>query len=131
MNKPTKFLLIEPGKVPEIVEGVLTLEYMQKTVGGYIEAVYPFEDPVALICNEDGKFCGLKPNRALRDKFGKVYDIVCGNILIVGLTPTNFKGLSTALAWKYYEVFKIPEQFVRMGRRIDVIQDYTEFQEHL
>ena len=128
-QRNARFLLVEPGKEPQIVTNDLTLEYMQKTVGGYIEAIYPFEDPVALVCNEDGKFCGLKPNRALRDNKGKLYDVICGTFLIVGLTPTDFKGLSSALALKYYDRFRSPEQFVRIGSRIDVIQDYTTFQE--
>ena len=31
------------------------LESFQHEVGGCIEAIYPYEDPVALVCNEEGK----------------------------------------------------------------------------
>ena len=31
------------------------LKSLQHEVGGYIEAIYPYEDPVALVCNEEGK----------------------------------------------------------------------------
>ena len=51
---------------------------MQKFVGGHIQAVYPFDDPVALVCNEEGKLLGLPMNRALTDDRGVPYDIVCG-----------------------------------------------------
>ena len=40
-------------------------------VGGDIQAVYPYEDPVALICNEEGKLMGLPLNRALFDDDGE------------------------------------------------------------
>lgn len=46
-------LLVEPGKHPQVVEMETGLEPLQKAVGGYIECVYPFEDPVAVICNEE------------------------------------------------------------------------------
>ena len=42
-----------------------TLEAMQKVVGGDIEKYMPFDDDVAIICNEEGKVNGLPPNRAV------------------------------------------------------------------
>ena len=39
-----KVLFIQPLKTPKTVEIDGTLESMQKLVGGYIEAIYPFED---------------------------------------------------------------------------------------
>ena len=44
-------LLVKPGKAPEPLKLDGTLESMQKLVGGYIQAIYPWEDPVALVCN--------------------------------------------------------------------------------
>ena len=44
-------LLVKPGQAPEPLELDGTLESMQKLVGGYIQAIYPWEDPVALVCN--------------------------------------------------------------------------------
>ena len=49
------------------------LKSLQHEVGGYIEAIYPYEDPVALVCNEEGKLEGLPLNRALRDEDGDIY----------------------------------------------------------
>ena len=65
-----KVLLIEPGRVPRPTDVGDNLESMQKAVGGLIQAVYPFEEPVALICNEDGKLLGLPLNRSLQDEAG-------------------------------------------------------------
>ena len=60
-------LRTEPGKVPRPAEIDPSLKSVQSTVGGCIQAVYPFEEPVALICNEEGKLCGLPLNRTLRN----------------------------------------------------------------
>jgi len=50
-SKTMEVLLIEPGQYPKIVSIGKELKDLQKTVGGDIEAVYPYDDPVALICN--------------------------------------------------------------------------------
>ena len=63
-----KVLVVEPEKEPYVKEISSGLSSLQKEVGGFIEAVYPFEDPVAIICNEEGKLEGLPLNRALRDE---------------------------------------------------------------
>ena len=57
-------LLVEPNKYPKMIEIDDTLEAMQEVVGGDIEEYMPFEDEVAVICNEEGKVNGLTPNRA-------------------------------------------------------------------
>lgn len=44
-----KLLLVEPNAEPRAVEIDGSLAAMQSLVGGLIQAVYPFEDPVALI----------------------------------------------------------------------------------
>ena len=54
-----KILVVEPLEAPKIKEIDGSLEAMQKEVGGYIQALFPFEEPVALICNEEGKLHGL------------------------------------------------------------------------
>ena len=62
-----KVLVVEPMKAPyekEIDDGLRSL---QTEVGGSIQAVYPFEEEVALVMNEEGKLEGLPLNRALRD----------------------------------------------------------------
>lgn len=58
-------LVVEPNKYPKMIEIDNTLEAMQEVVGGDIEEYMPFEDEVAIICNEEGKVNGLTPNRAV------------------------------------------------------------------
>ena len=62
-----KVLMVQPGEIPHETDIEPGLESLQAAVDGPIQAVYPYEDPVALICNEEGKFLGLPLNRALRD----------------------------------------------------------------
>ena len=68
-----RILLVESGKVPRPAEIGDGLEPMQAVVGGAIQAVYPFEEPVALVCNEEGKCLGLPLNRVLRLDSGKIF----------------------------------------------------------
>lgn len=58
-------LLVQPGKYPKTVAIEDSLEAMQALVGGDIEEYMPFEDEVAIICNEEGKISGLPLNRAV------------------------------------------------------------------
>lgn len=113
-----KILRVEPEKSPEIVDMDGTLEALQAAVGGYIEAVYPFDDPVAIVCNDDGKFNGMRPNRAIYDADGEIMDIIAGTFLIVGLDEDNFAELSNEMAAKYVALFGTPEAFLRSGDRI-------------
>ena len=58
-------LLVEPGKYPRMIEIEDSLEAMQRVVGGDIEEFMPYEDDIAIICNEEGKMNGMSPNRAI------------------------------------------------------------------
>ena len=114
-------LKIAPGQHPQQVEIDNDLKALQQAVGGSIDAVYPFADPVAIICNDDGKLMGLPLNRALRDENGQMYDAVAGDLLVVGLGEEDFVSLSPELAQKYEEEFHQPEAFLPLGRRLKVI----------
>ena len=116
-----KVLVVEPEKEPYVREISSGLSSLQKEVGGFIEAVYPFEDPVAIICNEEGKLEGLSLNRALRDEDGHVYDIIAGTFLIAGLSEDNFCSLDDAQIEKFSALYKTPELFMRLGNRTLVI----------
>lgn len=111
-------LLVKPGMYPQAVQIGGELEDLQKAVGGDIEAVYPYNEPVALIVNDEGKLNGSELNRALRDNDGQIYDIVAGDFLVVGLGEENFASLSPQLMEKFEKEFHQPEMFVRMGRSI-------------
>lgn len=110
--------MVEPGKAPYETQIGSDLQSMQALVGGYIQAVYPFEQPVALVCNEYGKRDGLPFNRALRDSDGDIYDIVAGNFFIVGLGESDFTDLPHELAERFAEQFRQPEIFMHVDDKI-------------
>ena len=114
-------IVVEPGKEAELREMGSSLESLQEAVGGWIEAVYPYKDPVAIVCNEEGKLDGLPLNRALRDEDGYIYDVIAGTFLVVGLTEDNFGSLSNELAERYLERFRLPEVFLQSNGRIVVL----------
>lgn len=104
-----KALKIEPGKAPERINVANELASLQSLVGGYIEVIYPDERrPVGLICNEEGKCCGLELNRALY-KNGKPYDIIAGTFLVVGLSAEDFADLREEDAAYFEKLFRSPE----------------------
>ena len=114
-------LCVKPGEKPKRIEIESSLDALQRAVGGYIEAVYPYEDPVALIVNEEGKLNGLPLNRALRDEDNDIYDIVAGAFLVVGLGESEFASLTPALMEKYEKLFLSPEAFLNLNGHLTVI----------
>ena len=116
-------LMVEPGKVPYETDIGDGLEAMQKAVGGCIQAVYPYEESVALVCNEEGKIEGLPLNRALRTEDGEIYDIIAGKFFICGLGEENFCSITPELAEKFKEKFKHPETFTKLFGKIMAVQE--------
>ena len=114
-------LVVEPEQPPYVKSIEDSLQSLQTEVGGSIEAVYPFDDPVAIICNEEGKLLGLPLNRALRDEDRHVYDVIAGTFLVTGLGAEDFCSLNEQQIEKYSEQFKTPEQFFRLNGRMLVI----------
>ena len=119
-NKMT-VLIVEPEKAPYVKEIDPGLQSLQSEVEGWIQAVYPFDDPVALICNDEGKLMGLPLNRALRDDNGKIYDVVAGTFIIAGLSEDNFASLRPELIAKYEKRFRQPEVFIPFGGKLTVL----------
>ena len=108
-----RVLKVEPYQQPEVKEIDSGLSSLQHEVEGWIEATYPFEDPVAIICNEEGKLNGMEYNRAIRDENGEVREIIAGPFLIVGLGEEDFTSLSEDMVQKYKRMFAQPEVFLQ------------------
>ena len=114
-------LLVKPGEYPKYIQIGSELEDLQNAVGGYIQCVYPFDEPVAIICNEEGKLNGAALNRAIYGEDHELQDIIAGDFLIVGLTEENFGSLTADQTKRYEERFRQPETFVKMGKSIMVL----------
>ena len=117
-------LSVEPGKIPKVIELENTLSAMQKQVGGLIQAIYPFEEPIALVCNEEGKLLGLPPNRCLRDEEGHIYDVVSGSFFLCAAPPDSehFEGLTEEQLACCMERFRHPECFLTVNGQLVVLK---------
>ena len=103
-----KILVCEPGKHPYVKDIEHTLENLQKEVGGYIQALYPFEEEVAVVCNEEGLFIeGLEWNRTV-EKYGPIK----GTFFVCGLGFEDFTGLTDEQIEKYKALYWEPEIFI-------------------
>ncbi len=122
-------LKIVPGKKPETLTIPHTLESLQAQVGGDIEAHYPYEDLVAIVCHGEGRIIGLPMNRYIGGEDSYMEDIICGTFLIVGLSEDNFASLSQELLEKYKEKFRCPEFFARTEEGIIVLRMEEEGEE--
>ena len=58
-------VIVKPGYAPYEAD-INGLDEMQKVVGGIIQAIYPFEDNAAVVCNDEGLFLDLPFNRIWR-----------------------------------------------------------------
>lgn len=99
-----KVLVVEPQK-PCRVQEIESLADMQQLVGGDIEAVYPFQELVAVVCNADGKALGLPMNRPLLDKDYLPYDIIRGTFFVAGLGQEDFISLTDEQIQRYKSLY--------------------------
>lgn len=80
-----RVLKVAPGEKPEIVTLENELSALQRAVSigtdyvGLIEIIQVSKD-VCILCNEEGKLNGLKPNRRIGN------DILCGVFYLTGQT---------------------------------------------
>ena len=113
-EKQIRVLMVEPMEFPKLVTLQNDLDSLQKAVSigapdqGLIELVH-LEDNVYVLCNEEGKLIGLKPNRRLGD------DILVGTFYVVADDPEgNLASLNADQIEKYSEFFghveRIPQE---------------------
>lgn len=107
-NKRLKVLLVEPQQHPRVVEIDHTLQDMYKLLHcDCITATYPWDDPVALVADDEGLFKNITWNRDI-DK----YTVIKGNFFICGLSEYDFTDLSDELIKKYMRMFWMPKIFI-------------------
>lgn len=93
-------LVVEPGYAPYEKE-IDGLEEMQATVGGLIQAIYPYEEKVALVCNEEGLINGMEFNRSVEGGYQGVF----GPFFVCGLSEDNFCSLTPEQMERYKKKF--------------------------
>ncbi|MGM9639730.1 MAG: DUF3846 domain-containing protein [Faecousia sp.] len=93
-------LVVEPDFAPYEKE-INGLSEMQETVGGLIQAIYPFEEKVAVVCNEEGILLNLPFNRSMEGGYGGVF----GTFFVCGLSEEDFCSLTPAQMETYQKKF--------------------------
>lgn len=95
-----KVLVVEPGFAPFEKE-LKGLREMQALVGGTIQAIYPFEEQVAVVCNDDAITLHMPFNRSMEGGYGGVF----GTFFMVGLGEEDFISLTPEQVERYKEKF--------------------------
>lgn len=110
-----KILVVRPLEKPVVMEIDGSLESMQKVVGGLIQAIYPFDEDIALVCNEEGKLQNLPLNRALYDSDGRIFDVVAGSFYLCQAPSDseNFESLTEEQIKKYKEKYSKIEIWIK------------------
>ena len=62
--------------------------------------------------------CGFPDCSRLDRENGDVYDVICGNFIIAGLTEDDFGDLTDEQVEKYTQMFYKKELFIRKGQRL-------------
>ncbi|MCQ4794149.1 DUF3846 domain-containing protein [Anaerofustis stercorihominis] len=123
-SEKIKVILVQPMKTAKVIEIEETLGAMQSVVEGSIEEYMPFEDDVAIICNDEGKIKGLDLNRAIYDEEGKIQEIICGTFFLcyAPIDSEKFLSMPYDLLKKYEEKFRYPEQFFKTEDGIKAVR---------
>ena len=100
-------LVVEPGYLP-YEEEVNGLHEMQAVVGGLIDAIYPYKDPVAIVCNDEALLYQMPFNRSVDGGYGGVF----GTFFVCVLGEEGFDSLPPELMEKYKERFKKAELLI-------------------
>ena len=82
-------LMVEPGYAPYEKTIPNTLEAKQELVGGLITAIYPYEEMVAIVANDEGILLNMEFNRSVEGGYGGVF----GSFFVCGLTEDDFCSL--------------------------------------
>ena len=116
-----RVVLCEPGKMARSVWIGTELEDLQKAVGGAIEAYYPFDEQVCIVCNDEGKLNGMPPNRAVRGGDGGIRDVIFGPFFVCACGAAEFGSLSDEQTGRYASMFARPERFFRADGEIRAV----------
>lgn len=120
-EKKIKVVLCEPGKVARVAEIGTELSDLQRVVGGLIEPYYPFEEQVCIVCNDEGKYNGMRPCRAIYGEGREMMDIIFGPFFICDCSTPYFGSLNKEQLERYKKQFQNPEHFFRVGGEIKAV----------
>lgn len=99
-----RVLVVEPEVLPYEKE-INGLEEMQATVGGLIDAIYPWEDRAAIVCNDEAILLNMPFNRSVEGGYGGVF----GTFFVCGVGEEDFCSLTPEQMKVYKEKFRRAE----------------------
>ena len=99
-----RVLVVEPETLPYEKE-INGLEEMQATVGGLIDAIYPWEDRAAIVCNDEAILLNMPFNRSVEGGYGGVF----GTFFVCGVGEEDFCSLTPEQMKVYKEKFRRAE----------------------
>ena len=103
-----KVLIVEPGKNPRTAHISPELSSLQATVGGYIQAIYPWDDPVAVVCDEEALLKDLEFNRLIAPEVA-----IFGTFFICGIDECDFSDLPNNLMLRFAQEYHDPQVLIR------------------
>ena len=95
-------LLVRSEKEPRIVNVPHELPELQRLVGGMIEVVEPFDDDIALVCDENSQSNGKPVNRVINDHMN-----ICGDFFLCGYRETGLENIQEDKVFKHTSMFRI------------------------
>ena len=98
-------LMVEPGYAPYEKTIPNTLEAKQELVGGLITAIYPYEEMVAIVANDEGILLNMEFNRSVEGGYGGVF----GSFFVCGLTEDDFCSLPPDQMERFKKKFRKAE----------------------
>ena len=100
MNEKIKVIIKRPDEKAGHMTWISnTLENLQRTVGGNIEAV-TVTDRIVMICNEDGKNLNLERN--FKKGMFPFADVIAGTVIICGVDGEDFGDVPIDMKqWRY------------------------------
>ena len=81
--------MVEPGYAP-YEKTIKDFQDMKEVVGGIITTIYPYEELVAIICNDEALLMNMPFNRSVEGGYGGVF----GTFIVCGLSDDNYCSLT-------------------------------------
>ena len=113
-----RVLMVEPGMAPYEME-LNGLREMQAAVGGRITASYPFEEPVALVSNDESILLRMPFNRSVEGGYGGIF----GPFFVCGLSEDSFCSLTPEQMARYQKKYHQAEVLLAVhGNELETLK---------
>ena len=122
-----RMLLVEPHKLPKVVEVKKDLSAYRKILNCNCIDMPHFFDDVDIICDDEGLIKQKPFNRSIKND--EQLQGIFGTFLIAGFNYRNGEttSLSDDLINKYQKIFYMPENLLNLNGKVLAVPDYDAF----